>query len=220
MQKSYGVVWREGARPVSAGKLELLPEALRLEGREGSRSVPYEQIFGVHIGRSPSERIEGRPSVVFERRGGDRLTISAVVQAGLIGEIAERLTVLQLGAQKSRRFVVVLPLKPGTREEARALLDAGPPFDPAAIAGLDRHEVYLTENEVVFLFASDRGADALAPLLARPEVWQAASAWRNYFAGPPRIAEGLYSWSRANGNGDLSYPPTPGPGDSEGGDIF
>jgi hypothetical protein len=60
----------------------------------------------------------------------------------------------------------------------------------------------------------------LAPLLSDPKLWEAASEWREDLAGPPRIAEDVFSWSRSDTTDELSYLPTPGPGDSEGGDIF
>ena len=114
----------------------------------------------------------------------------------------------------------MLPLKAGARGEVRALLDAGPPFDPEGIEGLVRHEVFLTASEVVFLFESDLGIDALAPLLSEPDLWQAAVAWHEHIDGSPRVAESVFSWSRSAEEADLHYLPTPGPGDSDGGDIF
>jgi hypothetical protein len=220
MQRSYGVVWREGNRPPVPGKLELLPRGVVLEGREGSREIAYDQLRGVHVGRSAAERLDGRPSVVLERRFGEPVVIATVAQASMIGEIAERLAELQVGEPRASRVVVVLPLKPGAHHDVRALLDAGPPFDPEEIAGLDRHEVFVTASEVVFLFDSDSGADALMALLARPDVLSMAAAWREHLAGPPRVADEVFAWSRLHEPADVYYLPTPGPGDSEGGDIY
>ena len=46
-----------------------------------------------------------------------------------------------------------------------ALDDASdPPFDPEAL-GLDRHQVFLTASEAVFIFESELGAGALESLL-------------------------------------------------------
>jgi hypothetical protein len=154
------------------------------------------------------------------RRRAELGTISTVAQSNLIAEIAERLTELQLGARSARRLAIVLPLKQGAREKVRALLEAGPPFDPSALQGLDRYEVFLTANEVVFLFESGLGTDALAALLSRAEIRQAASAWHEHLEGPPRIAEDVYSWARVERDGDAYYLPTPGPGDSDGGDVY
>jgi hypothetical protein len=43
-------------------------------------------------------------------------------------------------------LVVVIPLKEGAQERARALLAEGPPFDLEATA-FDRHHVFLTSRE-------------------------------------------------------------------------
>jgi hypothetical protein len=93
-------------------------------------------------------------------------------------------------------------------------------LDPTAIKGLDRHEVFLTSDEAVFVFESELGADALAPLLSDPKLWEAVAAWSEYVAGPPRIAEEAFSWSRSEQAENVSFLPTPGPGDSDGGDIY
>jgi hypothetical protein len=143
-----------------------------------------------------------------------------VAQPSLVGEIAERLAALQLGAQPIARIVVVLPLKPDAGEAVSRLLTEGPPFDPASIEGLGRHEAYVSSDEVLFVFESEPGADALAPLLSDPKLWEAAAEWREHIAGRPRIAEEVFSWARGGADGDVSYLPTPGPGDSDGGDIY
>jgi hypothetical protein len=113
MHKSYGVVWRRGAKALATGKLELLPRALRLEGMSGSRpascEIPYESLGVVRIGRDPSDRIHGRPSLVIERRDGEPVTIGSVVQAGVVGELAQRLEALRPGRPTT---VVLLPINP------------------------------------------------------------------------------------------------------------
>lgn len=220
MRHTYGVVWRDGVAPLASGKLELLPRGLRLEGLEGVTEIPYNGLAGVHVGRTAAERINGRPSVVVERIGHVPVTIGTVAQSSLVGEIAERLAALQLGATAPRRLALVVPLKPGAEEAVRGLLAKGPPFDPASIAELDRHEVYLTPEEVVFTFQSDSGSDAIGAMLSQPDFWQAAGAWQEHLDGPPRVAEDVYSWARADDADELSFLPTPGPGDSDGGDIF
>jgi hypothetical protein len=220
MKRSYGVVWREGSRVPVTGKLELLPRAMHLEGLNAEQEIPYERVAAIRVGRSVSDRINGGPSVIVERRTGDPITIATVAQPSVVGEIAERLAALQLGAQTRRRVVVVVPLKPGEHASVTRLLEQGPPFDPAAIDGLDRHEVFVTSDEAVFVFESEFGADALAPLLADPKLWEAAAAWGQHVAGPPRIAESAFSWSRSEPEEEISFLPTPGPGDSDGGDIY
>ena len=158
--------------------------------------------------------------MVIERRDGERVIISTVAQPSLIGEIAERLAALQPGARRSRRIVVVLPLKPDAHASVSELLKQGPPFDPASLEGLDRHEVYVTADEAVFVFESALGADALAPLIADPKLWESVSAWGRHVAGAPRIADEAFAWNRAQPDDNVFYLPTPGPGYSEGGDVF
>jgi hypothetical protein len=218
MRRSYGVVWREGAQPTATGKLELLPRRLRLEGLSGSepvtREIEYEGIGRVRVGRDPADRLDRRPTVVVERRTGAPVVIATVAQPGLVGEIAERLTALQHGADAASRTVFVLPLAEGALDAVRELLEAGPPFDPHEIPGLERHEVFLTPNEVMFLFESPLGAEALDPLLAAPGLWEAAEAWRDHLSGPPRIAESVYVWRKPGPEEDLSLLP---PGLRDGG---
>ena len=220
MERSYGVVWRDGAGAPITGKLELLPRVMRFEGLDGSREVPYEELEAVRVGRSASDRINGGPTVVVERRRNDPITLATVAQPSVVGEIAERIAELRLGAQTTRRLIVVLPLKPDAHASVGRLLKQGPPFEPAAIKGLDRHEVFLTTDEAVFVFESELGADALAPLLSDPKLWEAVAAWSEHVAGPPRIAEEVFSWIRREPTEDVSFLPTPGPGDSDGGDIY
>jgi hypothetical protein len=53
-----------------------------------------------------------------------------------------------------------------------------------------------------------------------PMAIQGLVAWGEYVAGAPRIAEEVFSWSRAEVADSVSFLPTPGPGDSDGGDIY
>ena len=210
MRTSYGVVWREGAKPLARGKLELLPRAVRLDGMTGSepttREIAYDYLSEIRIGRTPGERIDGRQCLVLAPRTGEPLAIASVAQTGVIGELAERLSALQLGTEGRRRLAVVLPFRADSRDAVRALLDAGPPFDPEAL-GLDRHQVFLTASEAIFVFESDLGASALEPLLAEAHLWESAAAWHEHLAGPPQIAEDVYSWTRPTACVDRSLLP-------------
>lgn len=210
-------MWREGSLPIGSGKLELLATALRLDGMAGgrpaARQITYESLTTVRVGRSATERISGRPSLILERRNGLPITIASISQPGVVAEIAERLAAAGLGAAALRRTVFVAPLVEGAHDPVRMLLTAGPPFELAETA-LDRHEVFLTPSEVVFVFESRLGIGALEPLLAKPELWRSAAAWRDHLAGPPRIAEDVYSWSRPAGGADQSLLP---PGMRNGG---
>ena len=90
------------------------------------------------------------------------------------------------------------------------------------ISGLARalaQNSLLTESEAVFVFEAD-SRDAAEKLIGEGRFWSAASAWKDLVAGPPRVAEDAYSWLRPHVPDDVSFEPTPGPGDSDGGDLF
>ena len=95
--ESYAVLWSEPRQPVRAGKLELEPTGLRLEGKLGARGgtevhrVFYEDIEAVHVGRERRERLSGRPSLVIELAVGGPLRIGSVQGLGVLSELAERL---------------------------------------------------------------------------------------------------------------------------------
>ena len=115
-------------------------------------------------------------------------------------------------------MVVLVPVKESAREQVRALVAKGAPFDLPS-SGLDAHHVFLTEREAIFVFeAGDRSA--LERLVANVDVWAAAEAWRECVAGEPRLAEDAYSWMRSEVPEGVSFAPTPGPGDSDGGDVY
>ncbi len=116
------------------------------------------------------------------------------------------------------RLVVVVPLEEGAQDRARELLRNGPPFDPQA-AGLERHHVFLTDNEAIFVFEAD-APDAVEQLAADESLWEAVAGWTDLVGGSPLLAEDVYSWIRPLQPEEVFFGPTPGPGDSEGGDVF
>jgi hypothetical protein len=95
------------------------------------------------------------------------------------------------------RLVVVAPLKPGTEARARELLDEGPPFDLEGSA-FDAHEIFLTPQEVVFVFD---GNETLSLAAEEPGIWRAAKDWADCLDGRPRIARSAFSWKRDSSSG-------------------
>jgi hypothetical protein len=224
MNASYAVTWQEGAGPVRHGKLELRPGALALEGCDcygpQSRDIAYDEVTSAQVTRIPSERLSGRQTLVVDHGSATPLRIAGVAQPGIISELAENLTLLRrTGERRSMsRLVVVVPLQQGARDRARLLLGKGPPFDPDA-AGLERHHVFLTDDEAVFVLEAD-APDAVERLASDPTIWEAMAGWNDLVAGPPRMAEDVYSWVRSHASEEVSFAATPGPGDSDGGDVY
>jgi hypothetical protein len=199
METSYGVIWQNGGT-LNAGKLELATSAVRLEGTdpEGAslvQELPYRELAGVHIARSGQDRLDGRPTLVLECSDGHDLRVASVAQSGIVAELAERLSSIKLAAVAgSRRVAIVVPIKPQYRAQVQELVEQGPPFDPELLA-LERHDVFVTEREVVFLFEGADGARVVERLVSQPGLWRGALAWRRYLQGTPRVARQAYSWS-------------------------
>jgi hypothetical protein len=115
------------------------------------------------------------------------------------------------------RLVVIAPLKPDARERALRLLKEGPPFELAETR-FERHQVYLTDREAVFVFEGPGPATLELPG-EDPVLWRAAEAWNDCLAGKPRVARTAFSWERTEEPEGVFFGLTPGPGDSDGGDL-
>jgi hypothetical protein len=196
MPITYAVTWQEPDGDRHSGRLELGTDALRLEGRNGAgalkRSVRYGDVERYRLARSSGDRLQGRPTLILELADDDEIKIASVAQPGIIGEVAERLAGLSARPARVERAALVVPLRPGAKAEAEALLDKGPPFDPRAL-GLEGHEVYVTDDEVIFLFEGV-ASEFVEHLAADETIWEAASAWRPLIDGRIRYADQAYSW--------------------------
>jgi hypothetical protein len=114
-----------------------------------------------------------------------------------------------------RRIIVVFRIKAGAHQHVRRVVSEEPAFAPSD-PGLERHHVFVTDAEVILFF---EGAEtSLGRVLVDPSV--AAGIWGQYVAAPPQVARDAHSWTRVEVRDGLSFEPTPGPGDSEGGDLY
>ncbi len=91
------------------------------------------------------------------------------------------------------RVAVTGRLRSGCGERARALVEAGPPFDPAR-GGLTRHSVFLGNDLVVFVFEGERLGSRLSALINDPARAGAFAAWAPLLAERPRLAHETYHW--------------------------
>jgi hypothetical protein len=195
----YAVVWRTGAGPTSSGRLELGDDDLVLHGSgapDGLR-IPFEELSSVEIGRGAAERINGDKSLVLERHSCERVLVAALGGVGLLGELNDLLA--RLRAERAARacVAVVVPIKRGTAEAARRLIEEGPPFDVDSL-GLERHHVFVSEREVVFFFEGDSTTAAVDALSQSTRVLNAAVRWRGVLAGRARLAEERFGWTRTS----------------------
>ena len=97
--------------------------------------------------------VDTRPSVVVvATRDGRKLEIASGVHKWVTADLLTQMLGYNLaGSHASRQVLASVNLKPGCGEAVRRLLEAGPPFDPAVTA-LSLHEVYVLDDEVLFLF--------------------------------------------------------------------
>jgi hypothetical protein len=114
-----------------------------------------------------------------------------------------------------RRIIVVFRIKAGAHQRVRRLVAEQAAFAPSD-PGLERHHVFVTDAEVILFF---EGAEtSLARVLVDPSV--TAGGWHQHVTGPPHVADDAYSWASVEARDDLYFAATPGPGDSEGGDVY
>jgi hypothetical protein len=196
MQITYAVAWEEPDGSPGSGRLELGTDALLLEGRNGraavTRAFPYRNMSGLRVARGANERLQNRPTLIVDLVGGRSLRIAGVAQPGIVSELASRLNALRRDPHVSERLVLVVPLKADARPKGESLLAKGPPFDPADL-GLEHHEVFLTDREILFVFEGLPGR-LLNRSAENETIWNAAEAWEPLVEGSIRFAERVYAW--------------------------
>jgi hypothetical protein len=109
--------------------------------------------------------------------------------------LAEAMSDLGARGPREHCIAVVLPLREGMREVAAEFLAEGPPFDPKEL-GLARHEVFLGDSEVIFVFETQGGLATLEHVLSEPDFWSLASSWEHLTDGEPRVASAAFEWQR------------------------
>ena len=96
------------------------------------------------------------------------------------------------------RVAIVAHLKKDGEERAAELIAKGPPFDLAE-SGIERHSVYLSASEVVFVFEGHQVewmVDELIDGRFHYELQRALDEWRPIVDGSPRIARPRFAWQR------------------------
>ncbi len=99
------------------------------------------------------------------------------------------------------QLAIVARLKTGAENEARKLIEEGPPFEIPE-SGLERHTVYLSAGEVVFVFEGPEVegiVDAMIEDPFRPTLSDAFGSWRPLVEDKPRIARPVFSWQQEVG---------------------
>jgi hypothetical protein len=87
--------------------------------------------------------------------------------------------------------LVSIKTKPECRGRVAELLKDGPPFDPFTTS-ITRHDVFVLDDQVLFLFETD---DRLEAEDSPMDAWRWAEPWRDLVL-EVRSAELVFSWSR------------------------
>jgi hypothetical protein len=88
------------------------------------------------------------------------------------------------------------------------------------ISMAEQSERFRALGHVVVIPLAEGARDRAVALLAQEPQFDPGEAWRELLGGPPRIAENAFSWAKHDSGDFVSAEPTPGPGDSDGGDVF
>jgi hypothetical protein len=192
---SYAAIWAEAGDVPCSGSVALAEEGLTLTGLAlpagEARLVRYADVVGAEVVREPSKRLNGYPTLWIERRGAPPLRISTI-GLGILAELNQLLAAAIASGQR-QLVAIVVPLRKRALADAAALIEQGPPIDLTAL-GVERHDVLLSDREVIFLFEGAQLDEAMRRLVHDPSVWQAASGWARVIAGPPRLAEQRFGW--------------------------
>lgn len=92
-----------------------------------------------------------------------------------------------------KHVAFVVPLAAGMRDMASRAVAEGPPFAPPD-AGIDFHQVLLTDYEAIFVFGLKDGPATLERILAAEDFWNVVGWWEHVAAGRPRLAEVAFEW--------------------------
>jgi hypothetical protein len=189
MHERFAVIFRDGGTE-AAGGLDVEGDWLRLHGRSARGDleveIPFAELAAVRVGRRPNERLNGYATLILERTNLAPVQVAPLGLA-LLPEISALLVSLS-NCAAGDVLAMSVPLKPGCLGRAQKLLAKGPPVDPASL-GLTGHEVYLHEDEAVFVFRGTNARTRVSEAIRQPAVWRAGLAWQRCFAGTPRIVD-------------------------------
>jgi hypothetical protein len=95
------------------------------------------------------------------------------------------------------RFVLVARLKPDGRRRAEELLAEHSAFGEEELgAPVDRHSIFLSESEVVFLFEGEGAQASVRAIFNDPVSSTLVGHWLPLFDGPLHQASQAYVWER------------------------
>ena len=98
------------------------------------------------------------------------------------------------------RVALIASFDPDQADKVRALLDVGPPYDLAE-STIDRHAVYLSSREVVFVFEGpdiEWEVEDISDEFFRPAIRATLTEWRKLVDEEPRLGHPIFAWERGS----------------------
>jgi hypothetical protein len=92
------------------------------------------------------------------------------------------------------KISVIAQIRPGKRAELERLLEQGPPFDLEA-EGFERHEVFLGDTDVVFIFTGPSAVGQLERLAASRTLFALVLKMTGLVSAP-RMLNQTFEWHR------------------------
>jgi hypothetical protein len=88
---------------------------------------------------------------------------------------------------------IIAQIRPGRREALEHMLAQGPPFD-LALEGFEHHEVFLGDDDVVFLFTGP-GARSQLERMAASRSFLTEIARLSDLVSAPRLLDRTFEWT-------------------------
>jgi hypothetical protein len=199
---THPVVWVLNDGDPITGTLEIAGADIRLAGHahDGTGAtcrIAAAEVFHVRESGADLDRVKGQRSVVVDERGGRRLLIAP--QAG--GEHLRELAALlekasRLAGTALTRVAVRVPIHPKQVGRVRALVAGGPPYDLEGVPGLEHHDVYVGDCDVLFVFEGADPGFAVERVMRDARAWGALEDWDEQMAEAPSVVQPDYTWSR------------------------
>jgi hypothetical protein len=95
--------------------------------------------------------------------------------------------------EPKERLAIVVKLRKGSRERAREILAAGPPYE-LADAGFRRHSIFLAGETAVFVFEGPGVHELVSKVIDDPAAAGSFSTWAPLLAGTPTLAHEEFHW--------------------------
>lgn len=199
---THSVVWVLNDGDPITGTLEIAGADIRLAGHAQDGTGATCRIAAaevVHVSESGAEldRVNGQRSVVVDERSGRRLLIAPQAVGGQLRELAALLeNASGLAGRALTRVAVRVPIHPKQVGRVRALVAGGPPYDLDGVPGLDHHDVYVSDCDVLFVFEGADPGLAVERVMRDARAWGAFEDWDEHVAGAPSVVQPDYTWSR------------------------